>query len=109
MSGRPRNRERGKERDRATRTTEHLETAIGFLGFWGVVLVVVIIWQQFSGQNAVGWSLLLAAVTAVVWWMLRWRRKMQLRSREGTSSSVRSRYDQRVDSLHWGRSREGKA
>lgn len=79
MSGRPRNRERGKERDRATRTTEHLETAIGFLGFWGVVLVVVIIWQQFSGQNAVGWSL------------LRWRRKMQLRSREGTSSSVRSR------------------
>lgn len=65
-----------RPRSSTVRAVEHLDIALGFLGFWAVVLVVVVIWEQLSGQNAAGWALLLAALTVLVWLMLRLRRRL---------------------------------
>ena len=52
---------------------EQFEIFMGFLAFWGLVLLVVTVWHEITGQFALGWALgLLAVVLAMVGlWALR--------------------------------------
>ncbi|WP_433875765.1 hypothetical protein [Sinomonas atrocyanea] len=52
---------------------EQFEIFMGFLGFWGVVLLGVTAWLEITGQFALGWALgLLAVVLAMAGlWALR--------------------------------------
>jgi hypothetical protein len=54
---------------------EQFEIFMGFLGFWGVVLLAVTVWLEITGQFALGWALgLLAVVLAMTGlWALRRR------------------------------------
>jgi peptidoglycan/LPS O-acetylase OafA/YrhL len=52
---------------------EQFEIFMGFLAFWGLVLLVVTVWHEITGQFALGWALgLLAVVLAMAGlWALR--------------------------------------
>jgi len=62
------------------RSAEDFDIIIGFLGFWGVVLLGVTIWMELSGQPALGWAMGLLALLLVLWGMLRLRRRLPQRS-----------------------------
>lgn len=67
---------------RKGRPAEQLDIGIGFLGFWGFVLLVTVIWQELSGASAWGWALLLAAVVGLLALMLRSRAKVQHKNQD---------------------------
>lgn len=56
---------------RRNRKQENLDILLGFLSFFGVVLVVVIIASEVNGRNAAPWSLTLLAVVLSVWALYR--------------------------------------
>lgn len=62
---------------RPGRAAEQLDIGLGFLGFWGFVLVVTVVWQELSGTSAWGWALVLAVVVLVMALLLRSRAKLQ--------------------------------
>ncbi|QNE13407.1 hypothetical protein [Pseudarthrobacter sp. NBSH8] len=63
------------ERRRA-RSGEDFDVIIGFLGFWAVVLLVVTVWMEVTGQPALWWSLGLLANLLAVYGMVRLRRRL---------------------------------
>jgi len=65
----------GNER-RLARSGEDFDIIIGFLGFWAVVLVVVTVWMEVTGQPALWWALGLLATLLAIYGMLRLRRKL---------------------------------
>ncbi len=65
----------GSER-RLARSGEDFDIIIGFLGFWAVVLVVVTVWMEVTGQPALWWALGLLATLLAIYGMVRLRRKL---------------------------------
>ena len=65
----------GNER-RLARSGEDFDIIIGFLGFWAVVLLVVTVWMEVTGQPALWWALGLLATLLAIYGMLRLRRKL---------------------------------
>ncbi|WP_066287349.1 hypothetical protein [Arthrobacter sp. B6] len=63
------------ERRRA-RSGEDFDIIIGFLGFWAVVLVVVTVWLEVTGQPALWWALGLLATLLAIYGMVRLRRQL---------------------------------
>ena len=55
---------------------EQFEIFIGFLGFWALVLLVVTVWLEVTGQPALWWALGLAAVLAAMAGLWALRRKV---------------------------------
>lgn len=62
------------------RSAEDFDIIIGFLAFWGLVLLVATISMEVTGQPALGWALGLLAVVLALWGMLRLRRKLPRRT-----------------------------
>lgn len=62
------------------RSAEDFDIIIGFLAFWGLVLLVVTVSMEVTGQPALGWALCLLAVVLALWGMLRLRRKLPQRT-----------------------------
>ena len=60
---------------RKERLAENLDILIGFLGFFAVVLVVVIIAIQLRGDNAATWSVLLLAIVLGMWGLFKVRQR----------------------------------
>jgi hypothetical protein len=58
---------------RKERLAENLDILIGFLGFFAVVLVVVIITIQLRGDNAAMWSVALLAIVLSMWGLFKIR------------------------------------
>ena len=67
---------------REGRAAEQLDIGIGFLGFWGFVLMVTVIWQELSGASAWGWALLLGLVVLVMALMFRSRARLQHKNQD---------------------------
>ena len=61
---------------RLARSGEDFDIIIGFLGFWAVVLVVVTVWMEVTGQPALWWALGLLATLVAIYGMVRLRRKL---------------------------------
>lgn len=55
---------------------EQFEIFIGFLGFWGLVLLAITVWLEVTGQPALWWALGLAAVLIAMWGLWTVRRKV---------------------------------
>ncbi|WP_416430011.1 hypothetical protein [Paenarthrobacter nicotinovorans] len=62
------------------RSAEDFDIIIGFLAFWGLVLLVATISMEVTGQPALGWALGLLAVVLALWGLLRLRRKLPRRT-----------------------------
>lgn len=71
----PKTKGAGNER-RLARSGEDFDIIIGFLGFWAVVLVVVTVWMEVTGQPALWWALGLLATLLAIYGMVRLRRKL---------------------------------
>ncbi|MEW9872115.1 hypothetical protein [Arthrobacter sp. HS15c] len=65
----------GNER-RLARSGEDFDIIIGFLGFWAVVLLVVTVWMEVTGQPALWWALGLLATLLAIYGMLRLRKRL---------------------------------
>ncbi len=61
------------------RSGEDFDIIIGFLAFWGVILLAMTLWLEITGQPALGWAMGLLAIVLAVWGMLRLRRKLPQR------------------------------
>lgn len=61
---------------RLARSGEDFDIIIGFLGFWAVVLLVVTVWMEVTGQPALWWALGLLATLLAVYGMVRLRRRL---------------------------------
>ena len=55
---------------------EQFEIFIGFLAFWGVVLLGITVWLEVTGQPALWWALGLAAVLVAMGGLWALRRKV---------------------------------
>lgn len=55
---------------------EQFEIFMGFLAFWGLVLLVVTVWLEITGQFALGWALGLFAVILAMTGLWASRRKV---------------------------------
>ncbi|MHA7264705.1 hypothetical protein ACX80W_16060 [Arthrobacter sp. TMN-37] len=60
---------------RRDRRQENLDILLGFLGFFGLVLVVVIIASELDGRNAAPWSVTLLGVVLALWALRRAKRR----------------------------------
>lgn len=65
----------GNER-RLVRSGEDFDIIIGFLGFWAVILLVVTVWMEVTGQPALWWALGLLASLLAIYGMVRLRRRL---------------------------------
>ncbi len=61
------------------RSGEDFDIIIGFLIFWGTVLLAITLWLEITGQPALGWAMGLLGVVLAIWGLLRMRRKMPQR------------------------------
>ncbi|WP_051478852.1 hypothetical protein [Arthrobacter sp. H5] len=68
---------------RQQRKAENLDILIGFLGFFAIALVVVIIAMEVSGQNAALWSIILLGVVLAIWRLFRARQKNNTKEARG--------------------------
>ena len=64
---------------RLVRSGEDFDIIIGFLGFWAVVLLVVAVWMELTGQLALWWALGLLATLLAIYAMVRLRRGLPRR------------------------------
>jgi hypothetical protein len=55
---------------------EQFEIFMGFLAFWGLVLLAVTVWLEVTGQFALGWALGLLAVALAMAGLWALRRKV---------------------------------
>ncbi|MFP3579620.1 hypothetical protein [Arthrobacter sp. fls2-241-R2A-200] len=62
------------------RSAEDFDIIIGLLGFWGLVLLVVTVAMELTGQPALGWALGLLAIVLALWGMFRLRKKLPPRT-----------------------------
>jgi hypothetical protein len=62
------------------RSGEDFDIIIGFLGFWAVVLLVVTVWMELTGQPAVFWALGLLATLLALYGMVRLRKRLPART-----------------------------
>ena len=62
------------------RSGEDFDIIIGFLGFWAVVLLVVTVWMEVTGQPAVFWALGRLATLLALYGMVRLRRRLPART-----------------------------
>lgn len=65
----------GNER-RLVRSGEDFDIIIGFLGFWALVLLVVTVWMEVTGQFALWWALGLLASLLAIYGMVRLRSRL---------------------------------
>jgi len=69
------------KRDRQKhRFAEDFDIIIGFLGFWALVLLVVTVVLEVTGQPALIPALILLAVVLATWGMLRLRKSLPPRT-----------------------------
>ncbi|WP_427016190.1 hypothetical protein ACQCSX_15630 [Pseudarthrobacter sp. P1] len=61
------------------RSAEDFDIIIGFLGFWGIVVLAVTVWMEVTGAPAFGWSMGLLAIVLAFWGMLRLRSRLPRR------------------------------
>lgn len=61
---------------RAARKAENLDILIGFLAFFAVVLVAVIITTEAQGGSALVWSPVLLLLVLAIWGLWRLRRRL---------------------------------
>ncbi|WP_026556677.1 hypothetical protein [Arthrobacter sp. 35W] len=61
------------------RSAEDFDIIIGFLGFWGIVVLATTVWMEVTGQPALGWAMALLAIVLAFWGMLRLRSKLPRR------------------------------
>ncbi|MEV7661623.1 hypothetical protein [Paenarthrobacter sp. NPDC089316] len=66
--------------NKRVRSAEDFDIIIGFLAFWGLVLLVATVSMEVTGQPALGWALGLLAVVLALWGMLRLRSKLPRRT-----------------------------
>ncbi|MFD5278739.1 hypothetical protein ACFWIX_14430 [Pseudarthrobacter sp. NPDC058362] len=66
-------------RSRLVRSGEDFDIIIGFLGFWALVLLVVTVWKELTGQPALWWALGLLATLLAIYGMHRLRGKLPAR------------------------------
>jgi hypothetical protein len=71
----PQSKGPGNER-RLVRSGEDFDIIIGFLGFWALVLLVVTVWMEVTGQPALWWALGLLASLLALYGMVRLRRRL---------------------------------
>ena len=62
------------------RSGEDFDIIIGFLGFWAVVLLVVTVWMEVTGQPAVFWALGLLATLLALYGVVRLRKRLPART-----------------------------
>lgn len=62
------------------RSAEDFDIIIGFLSFWGVLLLGVTIWMEVTGKPALGWAMGLLALVLSLGGMLRLRQRLPKRS-----------------------------
>jgi H+/Cl- antiporter ClcA len=65
---------------RKHRSAEDFDVIIGFLGFWALLLVVVTVVQEVTGQPALIPALILLVVVLAIWGMLRLRKSLPART-----------------------------
>ena len=61
---------------RHVRSGEDFDIIIGLLGFWGLVLLVITVWMEVTGQPALGWALGLLAMVLALYGLIRLRRRL---------------------------------
>ncbi|WP_144661805.1 hypothetical protein [Paenarthrobacter nicotinovorans] len=66
--------------NKRVRSAEDFDIIIGFLAFWGLVLLIATVSMELTGQSAWGWALGLLAVVLALWGMLRLRSKLPRRT-----------------------------
>lgn len=79
MSAKP---DRGLVRSehRRVRSGEDFDIIIGVLAFWSLVLLVITVWMEVTGQPALGWALGLLAGLLALYGMVRLRRRLPERT-----------------------------
>ncbi len=70
----------GKRNQQKQRVAEDFDIIIGFLGFWALVLFVVTVVLEITGQPALIPALILGAVVLATWGMLRLRKSLPPRT-----------------------------
>lgn len=65
---------------RKQRTAEDFDIIIGFLGFWALVLLVVTLFLEVTGQPALTPALMLLVFVLAIWGMVRLRRRLPPRT-----------------------------
>jgi len=68
--------ESAKRSQKKQRFAEDFDIIIGFLGFWALVLFVVTVVLEVTGQPALIPALILLAVVLATWGMLRLRKSL---------------------------------
>jgi H+/Cl- antiporter ClcA len=72
--------ESAKRNQQKQRFAEDFDIIIGFLGFWALVLFVVTVVLEITGQPALIPALILGAVVLATWGMLRLRKSLPPRT-----------------------------
>jgi len=72
--------ESAKRSQKKQRFAEDFDIIIGFLGFWALVLFVVTVVLEITGQPALIPALILGAVVLATWGMLRLRKSLPPRT-----------------------------
>jgi len=65
---------------RKVRSGEDFDIIIGFLGFWALILLVVTVFREVTGQPALLPAMILLVVVLAIWGMLRLRRRLPPRT-----------------------------
>ncbi|MDZ4092332.1 MAG: hypothetical protein U1D68_14125 [Arthrobacter sp.] len=69
-----------RNENRRVRSGEDFDIIIGLLGFWTLVLLVVTVWMEVTGQPALGWALGLLAMVLALYGLIRLRRRLPERT-----------------------------
>ncbi len=72
--------ESAKRNQKKQRFAEDFDIIIGFLGFWALVLFVVTVVLEITGEPALIPALILGAVVLATWGMLRLRKSLPPRT-----------------------------
>ena len=69
-----------RSENRRVRSGEDFDIIIGLLGFWGLVLLVITVWMEVTGQPALGWALGLLAMVLALYGLIRLRQRLPERT-----------------------------
>ena len=72
--------ESAKRSQKRHRFEDDLDIIIGFLGFWALILLVVTMFREVTGQPALLPAMILLVVVLAIWGMLRLRRRLPPRT-----------------------------
>lgn len=62
--------------DHRRAVVDQFEIFIGFLAFWGLILLAITVWLEVTGQSALGWALGLFAVLLAMAGLWKLRRRV---------------------------------